>query len=145
MNKRYEYDYLCRLIVKAESRDAAEKIVGQELSRLVEYLVGLPIVREYETWFQNPFERVVEETGQTLARAKIQVETAIRAAEAKTDPVAGLKQYLAKSGKSQEKVAKALGISNSTVNAWINDRWRPAPDMANKITQFLLSQQETKE
>ena len=153
--KRYEFDVLCRFVIKAYSREAAQLIYESQKELMYRWVVGEPIVQETE-WWQLPGEKVL--AGPTAAlpwklenaevklkprsksRRKLQLKSQLEMSQL-VNRLKNLYQH----GTSAASIARALKVSPASVYGWLQGRWKPSESMKTPIEEYLAKAEEEKD
>jgi len=127
--KRFEYNVLTRIIVKAESREQAETLVPPK------YFGEVGRVVREETWFQLPGEEVIE--APPAAPVKF-VDRPLKESLLHERAVDGLREFLRSNKKiSKHLIAKRMGVNSASIYSWIKGKWKPEKESVEKILNFL--------
>ena len=125
--KRYEYNVLCRLVVKAETQAAGDKALEDGSHSYWHGEVGR-IVRE-DVWFQLPGEEVIEAKPVPFSNNAV-------------DPaILRLRAYFKQNKISKALVARRLKVNTGSIYGWLAGKWIPSPEAIKKIKQFLTAEQ----
>jgi hypothetical protein len=133
---RYEYNILCRLVVKADSREEADRATSMSWNS--PYEIGR-IVVENATWFEMPGDKVIEKLAPDIPKPEL-VEVRKRrysSKKAAEDAVNRLQEYIDKNSPHIHAMAKRIGINSASIYGWLNHQWKPTPESIQKITRFL--------
>jgi DNA-binding transcriptional regulator YiaG len=137
--KRYEYDILVRLVVKAENQEQANEVVAKKWG--TNSFESGRIIRE-KPWFQLPDEEVIEAPESYLpsavveaARSPKHLKRASRVSVTRT--VNRLKEFLDKTQVSKHVVARRMGINSASLYSWLSGKWKPGHESIKKINAFL--------